>query len=83
VTAQSGPAGQPPRLSRTASQIRGELLRSDQQRIGVRTVAKTKPNSKKAGQQGPLAPPGGKPLKGVKGGGSGPHVQRIQKPKAK
>jgi hypothetical protein len=49
----------------------------------VREVAKTKPNSKKAGQQGPLAPPGGKPLKGVKGGSGGPHVQRIQKPKAK
>ena len=45
-------------------------------------MAKTKPNSKKAGQQGSFSPPGGKPLKGLKGGGGAP-AQRIQKPKAK
>ena len=41
-----------------------------------------KPNSRKAGQQGSFSPPGGKPLKGLKGGGGAP-AQRIQKPKAK
>jgi hypothetical protein len=44
-------------------------------------MAKTKPNSKKAGQQSSFSPPGGKPLKGMKGGGA--PQQRIQKPKAK
>jgi hypothetical protein len=44
-------------------------------------VAKSKPNSKKPGQQGGFAPTGGKTLKGMKSGG--PPAQRIQKPKAK